>query len=161
MVTSFDDCFERLMVNEGGHSFRSNAADPGGETMYGITTRVARKWGYAGAMQDLPQQVAKEIAKAWYRTPHRCDALPPAIAFHVFDAAYHGGNPVQWLQATVGATPDGIVGPNTIAAVRAHDPAALVLGFTRRRLEYLTKLKNWPDNGRGWALRLVRNMEVF
>lgn len=160
MITSFDDCFARLMENEGGYVFRPNAADPGGETRWGITMAVARKWGYMGAMQDLPQATAKEIARAWYWTPYRCDQLPMAVAFHVFDAAYHGGHPVQWLQNIVGAAQDGIIGPKTIEAVRAAPAAAVVLGFNRLRLEYLTKLKNWPDNARGWTLRIVRNMEV-
>jgi lysozyme family protein len=161
MIASFDDCFARLMENEGGYVYRPNASDPGGETRWGITLNVARKWGYMGAMQDLPQDTAKEIARAWYWTPYRCDQLPMPIAFHVFDAAYHGGQPVQWLQSAVGATPDGIIGPKTIESVRAATPAAVVMGFNRKRLEYLTKLKNWPDNARGWALRIVRNMEVF
>lgn len=161
MITSFDDCFDRLMQSEGGYVFRENKADPGGETNYGITQRVARSWGYTGAMKDLPIETAKSIAKAWYWTPQRCDQLPPAIAFHVFDAAYHGGSPVLWLQAVVGTPADGMPGPKTIAAVRAMNPAELVMGFNRRRLEYLTKLKNWPENARGWTLRIVRNMEVF
>jgi lysozyme family protein len=161
MITSYDDCFARLMENEGGYSFRSNGADPGGETMYGITMTVARKWGYNGAMQDLPLETAKAIARKWYWEPYRCDQLPPAVAFHVFDSAYHGGAPVRWLQEAVGSTPDGIIGPKTVAAVRAAEPAAVVMAFNRRRLEYLTGLKNWPQNARGWTRRIVRNMEVF
>lgn len=161
MITSFDDCFARLMENEGGYSFRSNAADPGGETMWGITMTVARKWGYQGAMQDLPQETAKQIARSWYWTPNRCDQLPPAIAFHVFDAAYNGGIPVIWLQRAVGVSPDGIIGSKTIEAVRAMQPSALVLAFNRYRLQYLTKLNNWPENARGWVNRIIRNMEVY
>jgi lysozyme family protein len=160
MITSFDDCFARLMDSERGYSFRSNAADPGGETMYGVTMAVARKWGYMGAMQDMPLATAKDIARAFYWTPCHCDQLPPAIAFHVFDAVYHGGNPAQWLQRAVGVTPDGIIGPKTIEAVRSAEPSFVVLAFNRQRLDYLAKLKNWPDNARGWVNRIVRNMEV-
>lgn len=161
MITSFDDCFARLMENEGGYSNRSPDADPGGETMYGITFKVARAWGYLGPMKDLPLDTAKQIARAVYWTPNRCDQLSPAIAFHVFDTAYNGGHPVRWLQQAVGATADGIIGPKTIAAVRAMQPAEVVLKFTARRLEYYTKLDNWPQNSRGWARRLIENMEVY
>jgi lysozyme family protein len=112
-------------------------------------------------MKDLPVETAKAIAKAYYWTPNRCDQLPAAIAFHVFDSAYHGGSAVQWLQRAVGATPDGIIGPKTVAAVRAAEPAAVVMAFNQARLEYLTGLKTWPQFGRGWVLRIVRNMEVF
>jgi lysozyme family protein len=112
-------------------------------------------------MKDLPLSTAKEIARSNYWTPQRCDQLPPAIAFHVFDTAYHGGSPARWLQASVGVNQDGIIGPKTIEAVRASNPAQVVMAFNRRRLEYLTKLKNWPENSRGWTMRIVRNMEVF
>lgn len=160
MITSFDDCFARLMDNEGGYSFRTNAADPGGETMFGITLIVARQWGYLGAMQDLPLETAKQIARAWYWMPNRCDQLPPAIAFHVFDAAYHGGPAVRWLQKAVGVTPDGIIGPKTVEAVRAAEPAFVVLGFTRERMRYLMGRNNWPENAKGWVNRLMNNSEV-
>jgi lysozyme family protein len=157
MVTSFDDCFARLHESEGGYW-----NDPaGGETNHGITLAVARAWGYLGAMKDLPLETARTIARAWYWTPHRCDQLPPAIAFHVFDGVYNGGPAVKWLQQAVGATPDGIIGPKTVEAVRAMHPAEVVMKFNRYRLEYLTGLKNWPENSRGWARRIVRNQEVF
>ncbi len=161
ILTSFDECFDRLMENEGGYARRAADADPGGETMFGITIAVARRWGYLGPMQDLPLATAKTIARAYYWTPYRCDQLPFNIAFHVFDTAYHGGPAVQWLQNCVKVEPDGIIGPRTAEAVRAAEPAALVLEFNRKRLAYLTKLSNWPLNARGWTVRIISNMEVY
>lgn len=161
MITSFDDCFARLIESEGGYSNRDLAADPGGETMHGITFQVARAWGYLGPMKDLPLDTAKQIARAVYWTPNRCDQLPPAIAFHVFDTAYNGGAAVRWLQQAAGVTADGIIGAKTIAAVRDANPAALVMAFNALRLNYLANLKNWPENARGWVRRIIRNMEVY
>lgn len=161
MITSFDDCFDRLMENEGGYSNRNAAADPGGETMYGVTLKVARAWGYLGPMKDLSIDTAKQIARAVYWTPNRCDQLPPAIAFHVFDTAYNGGSAVRWLQQAAGVSADGIIGAKTIEAVRNMQPAALVMAFNALRLNYLANLPNWPDNARGWARRIIRNMEVY
>lgn len=160
-VLNFDDAFSRLMDSEGGYANRDAAADPGGETRYGITMQVARAWGYLGPMKDLPLETAKSIARANYWKPYYCDQLPLAIAFHVFDTAFHGGSPIRWLQSVVGATPDGIVGSRTIAAVRTFAPAELVMKFNCRRLQYLMGLKNWPQNAKGWTARIVRNMEVF
>lgn len=160
-MQNFDDAFSRLMLSEGGHSHRDIAADPGGETMYGITLKVARAWGYLGPMKDLSLDTAKQIARANYWKPYYCDQLPPAIAFHVFDTAFHGGSPIRWLQSAIGATPDGIVGSKTIAAIRSAHPAEVVMAFTRKRAEYLMGLKNWPQNAKGWTARLMRNMEVF
>lgn len=160
-VLNFDDAFSRLMDSEGGYVNRDADADPGGETRYGITLKVARAWGYLGPMKDLPLETARQIARSNYWKPYYCDQLPPALAFHVFDTAYHGGSPIRWLQEAVGATPDGIAGSKTIAAVRAANPAAVVMAFNRKRLTYLMGLKNWPQNAKGWTARIVRNMEVF
>lgn len=160
-MQNFDDAFSRLMVSEGGYSNRDAAADPGGETNHGISLKVARAWGYLGPMKDLPLDTAKQIARVNYWNPYYCDQLPPTIAFHVFDTAYHGGSPIRWLQEVVGATPDGIAGSKTIAAIRGANPAAIVMGFNRKRLTYLMGLKNWPQNAKGWTARIVRNMEVF
>jgi len=160
-MLNFDDAFARLMVNEGGYANRDAASDPGGETMWGVTKAVARAWGYEGEMKALPQDTAKQIARANYWTPYGCDQLPPAIAFHVFDTAYHGGMPVRWLQSCVGSTSDGIIGPKTIQAVRSANSAELVMQFTRKRMAYLRGLKNWSQNAGGWVDRLMRNMEVF
>lgn len=159
MITDFNGCFDRLIENEGGYS--DHPSDTGGKTMYGITETVARQWGYQGAMKDLPLETAKQIAKAYYWTPNRCDQLPPAIAFHVFDAAYNGGAAVRWLQQAAGVTADGVIGAKTIAAVRDANPAALVMAFNSLRLAYLANLKTWPEFSRGWTRRIIRNMEVY
>jgi lysozyme family protein len=49
---------------EGGYS--NNPNDSGGETMWGVTDRVARANGYAGPMKDMPREVAKNIYFASY-----------------------------------------------------------------------------------------------
>ena len=151
---NFDDAFASLMSVEGGFW-----DDPvGGPTMYGVTERVARAWGYAGDMRTLPLTTARSIAKSEYWDRFKCDQFPYAIGYQVFDAAYNGGRPAQWLQLAVGATADGIIGAQTIAAVRAADPARVILSFNASRIKYLTSLKNWPGNSKGWALRIAENL---
>lgn len=159
-MNAFDHAFAAIADIEGGFTDRDKAADPGGATKYGITERVARAWGYKGEMRELPMDVAKIIAKAWYWDKYLCDQLDPRIAYQVFDAAYNGGYPVKWLQECVGATPDGILGTQTIAAVRTADVWRTVALFNAKRLTYLTDLNNWPQNARGWARRIARNILV-
>lgn len=155
-MTSFDDAFDALIGNEGGYS--NNAADPGGETMWGVTARVARASGYAGAMCDLPRDTAKSIAKKLYWDPLRLDELDPRVAFQIFDANYNGGHPVIWMQGAAGAKVDGLLGPATIAAVQAVDPLRFVLRWNALRLTYFTSLKTWQDFGKGWARRIANNL---
>jgi len=155
-VSTFNDAFAALMGNEGGYS--NNPADPGGETMWGVTKRVAVAHGYTGAMRDLPLDVARSIAKAEYWDPSQCDAMPYEVAFQVFDAAYNGGLPARWLQLAAGVPADGRIGPQTLAAVNATDPDKLVLRFDAYRLKYLANLTAWPTFGRGWANRIANNL---
>lgn len=160
MNVNFERAHKELMPIEGGYSNRSHAADPGGETMYGVTERVARKWGYMGPMKDLPLSTAKQIAYEIYWAPYQCDQLPFAIAYQVFDTAYNGGRPAAWLQASVGVTVDGVVGAKTVAAARASDQMAVILAFNGLRLEYMMSLSNWLDNSRGWTRRIFKNIQL-
>lgn len=155
-MTTFDDAFTALVGNEGGYSF--NPADPGGETMWGVTARVARENGYTGAMKALPFATAKQIAKTVYWDPLHLDEFDGRIAFQMLDANYNGGYTVKWAQAAAGAAVDGSMGPLTIAAIKAADPHAFVLKFLAYRLKYLYGLKTWPTFGRGWSGRIADNM---
>jgi lysozyme family protein len=155
-MNSFDDAFDVLMKSEGGYS--NNPRDAGGETMYGITKRVAVSNGYDGAMKDLPLSTAKAIAKSQYWDKYLCDQFDPRIGFQVFDAAYNGGHPAKWLQQAVCANPDGAIGAQTIAAVRSSDPLKVVMRFLSYRLKYLGNLASWQDFGHGWANRVADNL---
>jgi lysozyme family protein len=155
-VSSFDDAFAALLGNEGGYV--DSPADPGGETMFGVTARVARAWGYTGDMKDLPIETAKAIAKKNYWDAYQCDQFDPRIGFQVFDAAYNGGHPAQWLQQAAGVKADGVIGSITVAAVRAADPMKLIMRFSAYRLQYLGNLSTWPQFGHGWSNRIANNL---
>ncbi|MEW9585526.1 glycoside hydrolase family 108 protein [Paraburkholderia sp. DGU8] len=155
-MSSFDDAFDALIGNEGGYS--NNPADPGGETMWGVTARVARAAGYTGPMKNLPRDTAKAIAKKLYWDPLRLDELDARVAFQILDANYNGGHPVIWMQGAAGAKVDGLIGPATIAAVQATDPLRFLLRWNALRLRYFTSLKTFGTFGRGWTNRIANNL---
>lgn len=155
-MSDFDKAWSALVGNEGGYS--NNPADPGGETMWGITARVARSHGYTGAMRDLPQETAKQIAKAEYWDRFHCDDLSDELAFQVLDTAYNGGFPVQWIQRAAGVIEDGQLGPATLNAVRSADQDKLCLRFNAYRIQYLASQRVWPTFGRGWMNRIANNL---
>ena len=156
---TFDQAFERLLGHEGGYS--NHPSDPGGETMYGITKRVAVENGYHGAMANLPLNEAKRIAKVAYWDACHADAIPDGMRFDVFDAAYNSGvsQAIKWLQRSVGAKDDGDFGPKTAAAIAAIDPERLQARFNGWRLDFLNDLKTWPSFGRGWTQRIAENLK--
>lgn len=157
-MTTFDQSFDDLMGNEGGYS--NHPEDRGGETMWGITERVARENGYLGAMRALPRATAKTIARKCYWDPAHCDELDPRVAFQVFDAIFNGGPAIKWLQQSVGAKPDGVIGPVTREALRQADPLKLMMRFNAYRMKYLASLKTWPTFGAGWATRIANNLLI-
>jgi lysozyme family protein len=157
-INSYDDAFTALMGNEGGYS--NNPADPGGETMWGITVRVARANGYAGPMINLPQSTAKAIAKSQYWDKIHGDDFSPAVSFQLFDAIYNGGKPAQWVQQAAGVTADGVIGPTTIAAVNASDPDKIIMRFDAYRLQYLASLPTRATFAGGWMNRIANNLLI-
>lgn len=157
---TFDEAFELLMGNEGSYS--NHPDDPGSETMWGITARVARQAGYIGAMKELPRETAKTIARNQYWIAVRAESLPDAVRFDVFDTAYNSGvkRAVQMLQRAAAVSDDGIIGPRTLSAVQEAKPARLSMRFNSERLLYLTSLPTWPTFGKGWARRVAGNLET-
>jgi lysozyme family protein len=155
---TFDDAFDRLIGHEGGHV--NNPADPGGETMFGVTARVARANGYTGPMKDIPRGTAKTIAKTAYWDRVQGDVLPPAVAFQVFDAAYNHGieTAVRFLQRAVGVADDGHFGPVSLKALQAMSVTDVLARFNAERLDFYTRLSTWDTFGRGWARRIVGNL---
>lgn len=157
-MSKFKEFWARIVKHEGGYV--NNPKDPGGETMYGITKRVARAHGYTGSMRNLPLATAEAIAQQSYWDAIQGDKLPAAVAWQVVDAAYNHGNrqAVKFLQRAIGANDDGIIGPRTLAAVEALDGNKIVLLFLAERLQFFTNLRTWGTFGKGWSRRIVGNL---
>lgn len=155
---NFEDSFEKLIGHEGRYS--NNPADPGGETMYGVTKTTARAHGYKGNMIDLPLPAAKLIYKSSYWDTVRADELPYAVRFDTFDAAVNSGpkQAIKFLQKAAGVNDDGVIGPKTLSAVRAMDPQLLDKRISGYRLMFMADLKAWPSFAKGWARRIAINL---
>ena len=88
-MSNFEIAFERTLSHEGGYS--DDAHDAGGKTRYGITEKEARAHGYTGDMEDLPIEFAKNIYRASYWSPLKCDEMAQEIAEEVFDTGVNMG----------------------------------------------------------------------
>jgi len=134
MADPFDECFEDLVLVEGGYS--DHSADRGGRTRYGITESVARKAGYTGLMHELPLETAKDIYRRQYWRRLRLDEiaiLSRSIAAEIFDTGVNmgTGTAARFLQTALNALNregrdfpdmaiDGLLGPGTLAALRKY-----------------------------------------
>jgi lysozyme family protein len=128
-----DALIDALIEREGG--FVSHPADKGGPTCFGITETVARAHGYAGLMRQLPRAEAAAIYRRLYWQRPKIDDVArrsPALAAELFDTGVNMGPAVAvtFLQCALTAlnrggrdyldlTPDGRIGPVTLAALDA------------------------------------------
>lgn len=158
VTTAFDPLFDRLMNHEGGYVNHPN--DPGGETNWGVTKRVARQYGYNGDMRKLPRSTARNIAEKLYWDVINGDKLDKSVAWQVMDAAYNHGNrnAIKMLQRAVGTNDDGVIGPKTLGATNAMDKNDVILLFCAERLEFYAKLSTFFTFGRGWVRRVAGNL---
>ena len=133
MEESFDVdvLIDGLIEREGGYV--NHPADKGGPTCFGITEAVARAHGYAGAMRSLPRIEAAAICRRLYWLRPHFDQVAKRsarIAAELFDTGANMGPAVAttFLQRALTAlnrnakdyadlTPDGRVGPTTLAAL--------------------------------------------
>ena len=64
--------------------------------------------------------------------------------------------PVWRFQIAAGVSSDGIIGPNTLRAIKARPSAQLVTDLLHMRLSYLRTRPTWPAFGDGWQKRCLR-----
>ena len=159
----FARCFAETIGEEGG--FSADPDDPGNWTGGGIGLGICRgtKFGISAAaypgldIASLSLADAQAIYARDYWTPIQGEALPPALAMIVFDAAVNagGGTAVRWLQQALGVARDGILGPLTLAAVPASPEKrkTLCAEFQAARL---AALPADPRFLRGWQTRICR-----
>lgn len=155
---TFDEAFDVLLGHEGGYS--NHSADPGSETMWGVTRKVALQEGYTGDMHVLPREFAKDVYRRKYWNAIQADQLPEALRYTVFDAAVNSGTKraVEWLQRALGVDDDGVIGKDTLAALKGVDGLKAAVLFNAERLQFMTDLPTWGSFGRGWARRIVSNL---
>ncbi|MVA23225.1 glycosyl hydrolase 108 family protein [Agrobacterium vitis] len=168
MADEFKRSVAQVLGSEGGYSNRSKKDDPGGATNLGVTQAVYDV--YRRSIGAKPQSVkflvraeAENIYRGRYWALVKADQLPAGVSYVVFDGAVNSGpaQSAKWLQRALGVPDDGLVGPATIAAAKAHtNHDALIANMIRQRLAFMKTLSNWEANKNGWANRLKHVLDV-
>lgn len=160
MKDNFDKCLA-LVLSDEGH-YVNDPRDPGGRTNLGVTQRA---WeAYVGhpvdeqTMRGLTPDKVKPFYKAMYWDKIRGDDLPAGIDYAAFDFAVNSGvsRAVKMLQQIAGVLVDGALGPRSMEAVAACDPAQTVDALCDMRLDFMKRISTWPTFGKGWSARVAR-----
>lgn len=164
---TFDEAFKRLIGHEGGYS--TDRRDPGNWTggRVGVGALKGTKFGLAANtypnldIKNLTLAQAKAIYKKDWWDKLGADGMHSAIVFQLWDFAINAGKSraIKELQQAVGVPADGIIGPQTLAAVNAHDLNDVILSLTAERLKFYTSLSTFKTYGKGWTNRVADNLK--
>lgn len=125
---------DEIIRIEGGYN--NDPDDSGDETNFGITKAVARSFGYAGDMIDMPREIAYFIYTDKYWDKVRGDdlgSLSPGVAAEVVDTGINmgTGRAARFLQRSLNVLNnrgklypdiivDGSIGPGTLSALTSY-----------------------------------------
>ena len=168
MIDNWEKSFALMLESEGG--FSDDPRDNGnklpdgrpGSTMLGVTQYNWENWTGHQVTHEQMKKLKPEDVKPFYKKKYwdacRCNDLPDGIDYLVFDFAVNAGvgRSAKTLQSAVGATPDGAIGPLTLAAVNAYNnPETVINLFSIAKEEFYRGLGNFNVYGEGWLNRVA------
>jgi lysozyme family protein len=152
-----------ILIFEG--SFTDNPNDRGGRTNRGITQRTYDSYRQIlklplGDVENITDSEVSAIYYNYYWLPTHCDKMPEKVAVVCFDTAVNSGTgrSAKTLQQVLGVTPDGVIGPATLAKLMTCDPLDVANSFLTARVNFYNNIvaKN-PDQQvflKGWLRRV-------
>jgi lysozyme family protein len=162
MKENFDAAFAQVMKSEGGYVWDKD--DAGGETNLGVTIGA---WGaylgraiQPGEMKALTLDDVNPFYRAMYWDKVKGDDLPAGVDYAVFDFAVNAGvgRAAKFLQRSVGAVDDGVIGSGTLGLVANADPQKLLDNFSEQKQRFYNGLAtNNPSQQKflkGWLARV-------
>ncbi len=165
MITNYAPFVERMIQRyEGGYGWDRN--DPGGPTKYGITCydlaehlheKMNSMAYWAPIVMRMTLGTADQIYADKYATACAFTDLGPGKDCVVFDFGVNSGpsRAIRAAQHLTRVAADGIMGPVTLAAINAYQPATFINDYCALRLRFLEGLGIWSTFGKGWAARVA------
>lgn len=141
---------------EGGGKIVRNPKDPGGLTKWGISSRA-----YPDIeIENLTLSKARKLIKNDYAKPimfYEVSLINPRLALYFLDFSIHSGakQATKTLQDLVSSPSDGIMGPNTLAAIRNCNHNNLPQRLLGKRLTFLSKTSVFKSFRDGFINRVL------
>ena len=168
-MASFNDAVQKVLKAEGG--FVNHPNDRGGPTNWGITQRVYDAWmaknsgnpnykSTIAEIQKMPVGNAITIYKEQYWNPIQGDKIKKfSMAAMIFDQAVNAGVRAAVIRAqrVLGLREDGVMGPQTLAAINGADEATFLKRYYDETVRYYNAIvANNPSQAvfiNGWLKR--------
>lgn len=161
-ANNFNAAMQHVLKSEGG--FVNHPKDPGGMTNLGVTARTWGEWvGHDPSEKEMRELTPEKVAPLYKRKFWdliKGDDLPSGVDYVVFDIAVNSGpgRAAKMLQQCIGVTPDGGIGPKTLAAVltctsSGDETKSLINKICDKRLEFWKSLPTFETFGKGWTNR--------
>ena len=165
----FNVSFEIVLEIEGGYVDRPE--DSGGPTNMGITLGTFSDWHgkqmSAEALKAMTKAQAKHIYRVRYWQPMLLDYIDEPLATVLFDQGVNRGvvRVTKELQTLVGVKADGVMGPQTLAALATKSKRRAAYLITTNAQHYYVDLVKAKSSQliflSGWINRTHRLLDII
>jgi lysozyme family protein len=165
-MSDFLQAFERMIVNEGGYKLHTVAGDRGGMTYAGIARNYWPNWpgwSYLDNQDTPPADMVRGFYRSNFWTPLRLEEVESQdVARTLFDFAVNAGTgtAAKLAQIVIGTTPDGKIGPKTLAALNNYDPELFLARYALAKLaryeQIVSKDRSQGKFLLGWVRRTLK-----
>lgn len=165
-MADFAPAFERTLLNEGGYKLTNVKDDRGGQTYAGIARNAWPKWagwGYIDSGDTPPAEAVRGFYRANFWDALRLtEVTDQRVAQGLYDFAVNAGvgTAAKLAQIVVGATPDGRIGPKTLAMLNAMDAHLFTAQFSLAKLaryeQIVTRDRSQGKFLLGWVRRVLK-----
>lgn len=165
-MSEFLPIYEAMIRNEGGYKLHNVAGDRGGLTYAGIARNRWPKWvgwKFLDSGSNPPTELVRDFYRVNFWAAVRGDEIADQrIARSLFDFAVNAGavTAIKLAQIVAGTTPDGKLGPKTLAALNVMDGEKFVLAYALAKVaryrDIVTKDRSQMKFIIGWLNRTLR-----
>jgi lysozyme family protein len=167
-MADFNPAYEQLIIAEGGYKLHKVKGDRGGLTYAGITRKSYpdwQGWAYIDRGETPPVPIVRAFYHAQYWLRYRLDEVGSQdVAECIFMGGVNAEAVIKVLQIVIKVTPDGRIGPKTIAAINTTDPIHLIGFFTLAKVDRYRQIVNQDRSQEkfllGWLNRAFKEAQV-